>query len=346
MNFEHQLLFFFSALGAFNGLLLSIYFAYSTKHKRFSNYFLSLLLLVLSIRIIKSVFFYFSPHLSVIFIQIGLSACALIGPYLYLYISSLIAENQKKINKWVIHIIPVLLVVIVLGIIYPYWTFKVLWSRYIVNIIYFQWFIYIILTSVKLKGIFKKLFSKKDKLNDIGIWQLSIFTGTTVIWLAYSTVSYTSYIVGALSFSFVLYLLVLLWIFKRNKNTLFFEEKIKYENKKITPENAKSILADLSIINDKMLYKNPNLKLSDLAKQINILPHELSQFLNDNLGKSFSFYINEYRIEEAKQLLISNDNYSIEAIGYECGFNSKSTFFTTFKKVTGTTPAIYKSSKT
>ncbi len=344
MNFEHQLLFFFSALGAFNGLLLSTYFAYSAKYKRFSNYFLSLLLFVLSIRIIKSVFFYFNPHLSGVFIQIGLSACILIGPSLYLYITSLVKENQKKTNKWVFHIIPFLLIVIALGIIYPYWTYKWLW-KYVVYLIYLQWFIYIIITGIKLKHIFKKLFSYKDRLNDIEIWLASVFIGTTIIWLAYNTVSYTSYIVGALSFSFVFYLLSLLWIFKRNKNTLFFEEKIKYENKKIAPEKATSILADLSIINDKALYKNPNLKLSDVAKQINILPNELSQFLNDNLGKSFSLFINEYRIEEVKQLLTSNNNYTIEAIGYDCGFNSKSTFFTTFKKITGSTPANYKFNK-
>ncbi|WP_176223757.1 helix-turn-helix domain-containing protein [Marivirga sericea] len=211
--------------------------------------------------------------------------------------------------------------------------------------IYLQWFGYLIITGFQLKEILKKTFSNVNKLNQIEIWLLSIYCGIAIIWLAYNIGSYTSYIVGALSFSFVFYLLVLLWLFKRNKNGQFFEDKIKYENKKISAEEIELIITKLAIIPDKKLFRNPNLKVSDIAKSLNISSHQLSQFLNDNLGKSFTLFINEYRIEEAKQLLLSNKNYSIEAIGYDCGFNSKSTFFTTFKKITRTTPAKYKKEK-
>lgn len=93
---------------------------------------------------------------------------------------------------------------------------------------------------------------------------------------------------------------------------------------------------------DHKMYRDSSLKLTEVANQMNVLPHYLSQFLNDNLEKSFSMYINEYRIDEAKHLLVTNDLYTIEAIGYECGFNSKSTFFTVFKKVAGVTPSQYK----
>jgi AraC-like DNA-binding protein len=59
------------------------------------------------------------------------------------------------------------------------------------------------------------------------------------------------------------------------------------------------------------------------------------------LGKSFTNLINEYRIEKAKELLETENNFTVEGIGYESGFNSKSTFFTTFKKITGKTPTEY-----
>ncbi len=131
-------------------------------------------------------------------------------------------------------------------------------------------------------------------------------------------------------------------IFKKNKQSLFFEEKAKYQNKKITQEQVHKIAETLTVVKTEKLFKNPDIKLSDIAKRTNVLPHTLSQFLNDNLGKSFSVFINEYRIEEAKNLLIANANFTIEAIGYESGFNSKSTFFTTFKSITGTTSAKYK----
>jgi AraC-like DNA-binding protein len=70
----------------------------------------------------------------------------------------------------------------------------------------------------------------------------------------------------------------------------------------------------------------------------------LSQLLNENLGKSFPTYINEYRVNEACKLITSNGNLSFEAIGYEAGFNSKSTFYTAFKKVKNITPADFKES--
>ena len=83
--------------------------------------------------------------------------------------------------------------------------------------------------------------------------------------------------------------------------------------------------------------------LSDVAKKLQISVHQLSQLLNDNAGKSFPLFINEYRIEKAQQMLTASQHLTLESIGYECGFNSKSTFYTSFKKIMGTTPAKYKS---
>jgi AraC-type DNA-binding domain-containing proteins len=98
------------------------------------------------------------------------------------------------------------------------------------------------------------------------------------------------------------------------------------------------------VIHDKALYKDPNLKLNDLAQHINISMHQLSQLLNDNLGKSFSTYINEYRIAEACKLITTNERLTFEAIGYEVGYNSKSTFYAAFRKIKDMTPALYKES--
>lgn len=106
---------------------------------------------------------------------------------------------------------------------------------------------------------------------------------------------------------------------------------------------ADSFVARLeSLMKTEELYKNPNLKLSDLATKMNISAHQLSQLLNDNLEKSFSTYINEYRINEACERILTDTNLKIEEIGYEVGFNSKSTFFTTFKRIKNTTPLLYR----
>lgn len=333
---SNQLLFFFSALGAFNGFILSIYFAINAKKKNFTNYFLSLLLLVLSIRIVKSIFFYFNPHLSNIFIQIGLSACVLIGPFLFLYLKS---YKVEKLN-WTKHVVYYLLVITILGIFYPYVEHRAIWSKWIVCAIYSQWFIYIILSLKYLRSIFLKI-KEKETLKRIDIWFLSIYFGVAFIWLAYSMAAYTSYIVGALSFTFVLYLIVLLLVFKTNSESTFFNEKEKYKNKVIDKETLNLIDQKLSVIVEKELFLNPNFSLEEAAKELKLTKHILSQYVNEVLGKSFSSLIKEYRIDKAKKLLETETNYTIENLGYDSGFNSKSAFFTAFKKTTGLTPAEY-----
>jgi AraC-like DNA-binding protein len=72
---------------------------------------------------------------------------------------------------------------------------------------------------------------------------------------------------------------------------------------------------------------------------MDVSQHLLSQLLNDNLGKSFSKFINEYRVNEAKTLIKNNKKFTLEAIGFDAGFSSKSTFYATFKKIVGVTPS-------
>jgi AraC-like DNA-binding protein len=70
--------------------------------------------------------------------------------------------------------------------------------------------------------------------------------------------------------------------------------------------------------------------------------HQVSQVLNDNLGKSFSAYLKPFRIRHAQQAILTDDHLTLEAIGMEAGFGSKSAFYTAFKEVAGTTPAQYR----
>ena len=64
--------------------------------------------------------------------------------------------------------------------------------------------------------------------------------------------------------------------------------------------------------------------------------------LNDNMQLRYTDLVNQYRIEEACRLIESNSHYNLEAIAYEVGFNSKSTFYATFKKIKGTTPSRFR----
>jgi len=343
LDFSRELLFFFSALGAFNGLLLGVYFLFFAQPKHLSNRFLGAFLVALSIRIGKSVFFYFQPDLSYIYVQLGLSACLFVGPFLYCYLKSITATTSGMEHRWKYHFFPYLLLALVIGNLFPFEQNVELWRNYFIILIYVQWFFYLIFSSFMMKEVVQRFQESENKWKSHEIWILSIFFGSVLVWLAYNYCGYTSYILGALSFSFMLYLLILLLVLSKKKNPYFSKPSLKYADKRIEDQEAEHLLKQLSaIMTEQELYKNPNLKLPDLAKQMNILPHRLSQLLNDNLGKNFPSFLNEYRIEAAKAMIQAKPDYALEAIGYDCGFNSKSTFYTTFKKYTGTTPAKYK----
>jgi len=343
MEFSRELLFFFSALGAFNGIVMGFYFLFLAKPRHISNRFLGAMLLMLSIRIGKSVFFYFNPDLAIIYLQFGLTACFFVGPFLFFYIESMVQPNSAIKSTWKYHIFIMASVALIVGYLYPFETNITLWRPYIIHSIYFQWLLYIIASAYVLRNTIKELFIKQQKLRSQQIWLLSILIGNIVILTAYYSFHYTYYIVGALSFSFIFYLLFLFIFFTKKKNPILFNGSEKYAERKIEPSQATILMEKLGLVmEEKELYKNANLKSSDVAKQLNISTHQLSQLLNDNVGKSFPVFINEYRIEEAKNIVRTNNQLTLEAIGYECGFNSKSTFYTAFKKLTGSTPAKFK----
>ena len=255
--------------------------------------------------------------------------------------------KERSSYDWLFHILPVIILMTIIGYYFPYSQHRYLWQRsvqgYLSWSMFTQWIIYIILAFIFIKPILLKLSSKTEKLSSKEIWVTTVTIGVFIIWLAYFTSGYTSYIIGALSFSFVLYLNILFWILKRRKKSLFFEEHQKYASKKITSLEANDIEKKLSVIMEtEALYQNPDIKLKDLADKLNVSTHFLSQLLNDNLGQSFAQYINGWRVEASKKLLKENKNFTLEAIGLEAGFSSKSSFYSTFKKVTGVTPAAYK----
>ncbi|PKA82562.1 AraC-like DNA-binding protein [Ulvibacter sp. MAR_2010_11] len=87
-----------------------------------------------------------------------------------------------------------------------------------------------------------------------------------------------------------------------------------------------------------------NLSLKTTACEIGISTGHLSRIINTEINISFSDYINVLRVEEAKTYLINPkfSKYTIAAIGLEAGFNSKSTFNDSFKKIAGCTPSEFK----
>lgn len=95
---------------------------------------------------------------------------------------------------------------------------------------------------------------------------------------------------------------------------------------------------------DEKLYQETELTLHSLARKLDCPPYQVSQAINDGMKKNFYDLINSYRVEEAKRLLLhpKNRNYTVLSVGFEAGFNSKTTFNTVFKKFTGLTPTDFR----
>ncbi|MEM6829511.1 MAG: helix-turn-helix domain-containing protein [Bacteroidota bacterium] len=341
MRLENQLLFFFSGLGSFNGLFMTTYYAFLMKGRNRASKFLAALILVLSIRILKSTFLFFYPDIPELFIQVGLTACALIGPFLFLYIKESTSPEQNG-HLWILHVIAPILVILIFRYFYPYSRHDKAWYFFIVWVVYVQWVIYVMRSGYLVKDTFKTLFTRSRKLTDHETWLVNVIIGTFIVWLAYRTVRYTSYIVGALSFSFIFYLLILTWLY-RKRNAFFVSGQPKYANKKIGHTEAEKLIHQLTLLfSEAQLHLNPDLKLSDVAEALEVSDHRLSQLLNDNLTTNFSDFINTFRIRTAEEMIQTKDQLTLEAIGKESGFRSNSTFYAAFKKLKGTTPAQFK----
>lgn len=342
MTFDNSILFFLCSLGVFNGFLVSMYFLFFEKGKRIQNKLFGFLVLMLSIRIGKSVYSLFSETKDLLIMQIGLSACFLIGVSLFYYLKSSV-ENKKKISVvWKIHVFTLFLIITITGIVKPYRTNIEFWRSF-VTVIYTVWGVYILLSASVLKNIYKKIVNKSSNCSTSELWLVAVFLGNVLIYLAYLIGYFWMYFLGTLAFSLVFYGLLFFFMLKKNRDTIFKDIPKKYVSKKIENNEAEKLILELrELVKKKQFYKNSNIKLKDIAKELNITSHKLSQLLNDNLGKSFALFINEYRIIEAKKLLKEETKITLEAIGYEAGFSSKSTFYSTFKRFTGKTPSEYR----
>jgi AraC-like DNA-binding protein len=129
-------------------------------------------------------------------------------------------------------------------------------------------------------------------------------------------------------------------------------------NGKVTEKYVKSGLKDkqaeiylknlISVMDTEKPYLNRNLSIQDLSELTGIPRHHITQVLNENHGKNFFTFINEYRVKE----IISrfgdpkNNNFTILAIAFDAGFNSKTTFNSIFKSQTGMTPSEYREQST
>jgi len=338
MNANDIILVVVSGLGVIHGLFLAVFLFGYKKGNSLSNNLLATLLIVLSFRVGKSVFLEFTENFDVKMVFVGLSTIMAIGPLYYLFVQSAIDKTFKISFKHFLHFTPV-----IPAFIFGLWiteshteslpiaAFAVLFLSYYLHLL-----CYLILA-------YRQVISAgKNELNkDIFSFLSLLFYGLLAIWFVYVLNLFDEtvpYVIGPILYSVIAYVISYV-VFKKN-----YIQKIgqkKYKTNPVSEEQSKQLFdqAIKSIVVEQQ-FKNSELTLKSLSKNLHVSPQVMSLVINQNSQQNFNGFVNSYRIEEAINLfqLTSYQNYTIAAIAYEVGFNSISSFNTAFKKQTGKTP--------
>ena len=122
------------------------------------------------------------------------------------------------------------------------------------------------------------------------------------------------------------------------------ESTTRYEKSTLTEDQAHVYIEKVKdLLESKKLYLNSELTIHVISDRLQIPKHHLTESLNSYLGKNFYTLINEYRVDTFRKMVHEKEfsHWTLLAVAYESGFNSKSSFNLIFKKHTGQTPSQY-----
>lgn len=296
----------------------------------------------------------------------------LLASLIYLYVKSLFENEKNFIAKHLVHFIPFILYLFFYTLpssinyvtnknIFPYT--QIINTHINLALIKDIYGIFYLLLSLnifykyepRLKQFFSS-FKEKDFVwvkkfiilfliaisADLIITISEISFGYHVEWDAYITLFF---VIMAISY---------LGYFGLTQKTMFLTEiileqpllaKDDYNQKTMKTKNENGLKLKLEMLfNEDKVHLKSDLDLNDLSQKMKISSRNLSAFLNDDLKTNFYEKVNYHRVEEAKNILVTDKvlQYKITGIGELCGFNSKSSFYRIFKKSTGYSPSEYR----
>ncbi len=120
---------------------------------------------------------------------------------------------------------------------------------------------------------------------------------------------------------------------------------LRYQSSQLSADEAGRILSRIDeLVRSELLFKQADFSLAELSRRTGINQSYLSQSINSQLNLNFTDYINGFRVSLAKELLQqpAYNKYTVEAVAFEVGFNSKSSYYRAFRKHSGVTPAEFK----
>ncbi|WP_436515836.1 helix-turn-helix domain-containing protein [Ekhidna sp. To15] len=275
----------------------------------------------------------------------------LYGPLLFIHTKSVLGKEVTR-KDW-LQFVPFILIIISL---YDVYSIQDGMARrlYLTDNFFYRFLYYNYLRSayILIYGIIIFIYFLKksqgaslaNKSYSIGVMSIYFVSAMTVTLLTEFASGYRDfvfyYLISSFISLFIGYLLYTQSPFLMNLGKYLSSSLSEAEMESITSKVKHALEADQS-------YLNRELSLADITKLTGESSHRISQTLSAHVGKNFNDYINTYRIDHAKKLLIDSafDHYKIEAIAIDSGFNNKVTFYKAFAKVTGTTPSSYRKFK-
>jgi AraC-like DNA-binding protein len=341
--------------GVLQGFIFSLVVLINKRYKTTSTIFLVCLILVFSLSNLQ--FYVLDINLIETYAQfyktIYLNWSLLIPTFLWLYAVSFIKPNFKFKSKYLL--LFSLFIVSSVGlvaykimsytgqsnaIIIGFAELLVAYGEYAAMLFNLAVVVYAYKVLSKTQNIYKKQWLQ---------YALTAITLATVLWFV-SVVFDENYYFLWILVSVIIYWLGHVGIYKYGilkEADQIHVLKHQSEKKEFKSKSKnKKIMAFEALVKGEKKYLDPLTSQRNIAENLDLSPEHLSTLINQELGKSFNTYINELRIEEVKMMLKNPefDNYSLMAIGLESGFNSKSSFYASFKKHTGQTPSQYKQS--
>ena len=280
-----------------------------------------------------------------------------IGPLLYLYVLSFIKNKQKFHYPDVVNFIPLMIVTIV---ILPHCFSSHEAKVSLVKMLLLQddfKFIQTLFSSIAAVvlpifyislSIWHIWFRKPSE--NLAYQPLVLLITLLIIWLFLGVVG----IAGAITFSprlleldsIVISLIVICFFLVINRYPYLTQfgtippKKKEYAKSYLDNVDLKNINRQLKIImEEEKLFCDEDLSLGRLSDALRLTKNQMSQFLNTYHSKNFNNFVNEYRIKEAQKMLKEEPTRQILSIAVAVGFNSYSSFHSTFKKMTGFSPA-------
>lgn len=358
---------------AFQGLfLLSVLLSSKEKRNKRANQYLVFIILILIWFLAE--FFTVRNKIDVnlnVFYGTRYGSWFLLGPITYFYFKSITDAAWSFSKNQLLHFLPFIIFVVIIPLI----AYKVLndrqidygmlsvfdhrekivstiqWTYSTVFIFQFVHLGYFLFKNLKIVNYYSKRLTSEYSNIDVKINWLKYFNIALIIVLIFSVI--------------FLYILLVTDIYRRHLDYIYvipigllfnfisfkfmrtewrpIENNSKYEGSSLNQDEIPDYIIKLNrLMENEKVYLNNVIRLSDLSEMMTINKHHLSQIINQHYGLSFYDFINQFRVNEAKDIIIKHPEYTLHQVAFDSGFNNKTSFVNAFKKFEKVPPSKFR----